>query len=301
MLGSPCNMRLTNGFVLLMLACVSAQFLCLPEILRSSRTNFVVFESHSLLHGKHPTIRCSAPPTVREVGYGCLASRAVASSTVLFCFCMGSSRGACFRKRNLVRRAGFQGSGLTGKWGCFKTEGDIDAYWKATGLPWLARKGLQLMDWGAGKNQNIREFSQEGDNIKMQYSFDGPGLGGLGFTETYEVGKGVQQITRMGGAKILVEPSWESDKVLRVQNMNPAKQTTGWAKTLLSGWFRKLNNCKIKNLIALTLNFDLSFSFSQFSVQEARTRRHSSRWLMAKRKKCPREMQLDERQINLVT
>lgn len=91
------------------------------------------------------------------------------------------------------------------------------------------------MDWGAGKNQNIREFLQEGDSIRMEYSFDGPGLGGLGFTETYTVGNGIQEITRMGGAKILVDPSWESDKVLRVQNMNPAKQTKGWAKTLLSG------------------------------------------------------------------
>jgi len=131
--------------------------------------------------------------------------------------------------------AGFSGTGLSGKWGCFKTEGDIDAYWKATGLPWLARKGLQLMDWGAGKNQNIREFSQEGDSIKMEYSFDGPGLGGLGFTETYSVGKGVQQITRMGGAKILVDPVWESDTVLRVTNMNPAKQSEGWAKSLIPG------------------------------------------------------------------
>eukprot|EP00438_Fugacium_kawagutii_P006547 Skav222203 [mRNA] locus=scaffold1745:141715:142751:- [translate_table: standard] len=140
------------------------------------------------------------------------------------------------RKRDLVGcNAGFEGSGLSGKWGCYKTEGDIDGYWKATGLPWLARKGLQLMDWGAGKNQNIREFSQDGDSIKMEYSFDGPGLGGLGFTETYTVGNGIQEITRMGGAKILVNPAWESDSVLRVQNMNPAKQTQGWAKTLLSG------------------------------------------------------------------
>ena len=130
----------------------------------------------------------------------------------------------------------FSRSFLSGKWGCYKTEGDIDGYWKATGLPWLARKGLQLMDWGAGKNQNIREFLQEGDKIKMDYSFDGPGLGGLGFTEAYTVGSGVQEITRMGGAKILVDPAWESDSVLRVQNMNPAKQTKGWAKTLLSGW-----------------------------------------------------------------
>ena len=135
-----------------------------------------------------------------------------------------------------ARCAGFEGSGLSGKWGCYKTEGDIDAYWKATGLPWLARKGLQLMDWGTGKNQNVREFLQDGDKIKMDYSFDGPGLGGLGFTESYTVGSGVQEITRMGGAKILVDPAWESDSVLRVQNMNPAKQTKGWAKTLLSGW-----------------------------------------------------------------
>lgn len=91
------------------------------------------------------------------------------------------------------------------------------------------------MDWGAGKNQNIREFLQDGNSIKMEYSFDGPGLGGLGFTETYTVGDGVQQITRMGGAKILVDPAWESESVLRVQNMNPAKQTKGWAKTLISG------------------------------------------------------------------
>ena len=114
------------------------------------------------------------------------------------------------------RFAGFGGSGLSGKWGCYKTEGDIDGYWKATGLPWLARKGLQLMDWGAGKNQNIREFSQKADDIEMEYSFQGPGLGALGFTEKYKVGNGTQVITRMGGAKILVDPVWESDSVLRV-------------------------------------------------------------------------------------
>ncbi len=152
------------------------------------------------------------------------------------------------KRLDVVRcQAGFEGSGLTGKWGCYKTEGDIDAYWKATGLPWLARKGLQLMDWGAGKNQNIREFLQDGDSIKMAYSFDGPGLGGLGFTETYTVGNGIQEISRMGGAKILVDPAWESDSVLRVQNMNPAKQTQGWAKTLLSGPFKIdiLNPCVV--------------------------------------------------------
>ncbi|CAJ1328604.1 unnamed protein product [Effrenium voratum] len=139
------------------------------------------------------------------------------------------------RRTSTSRGAGFGGKGLSGKWGCFETEGDIDAYWKATGLPWLARKGLQLMDWGAGKNTNIREFAQEGDQITMQYSFEGPGLGGLGFTETYTVGSGVQEITRMGGAKIMVEPVWESESVLRVTNMNPAKQTKGWAKTLITG------------------------------------------------------------------
>ncbi|OLP86396.1 hypothetical protein AK812_SmicGene32513 [Symbiodinium microadriaticum] len=133
------------------------------------------------------------------------------------------------------RSAGFGGSGLSGKWGCYKTEGDIDAYWKAAGLPWLARKGLQLMDWGAGKNQNVREFAQEADDIEMEYSFQGPGLGGLGFTEKYKVGNGVQEITRMGGAKILVDPVWESDSVLRVTNMNPAKQTQGWTKSVLGG------------------------------------------------------------------
>lgn len=153
-----------------------------------------------------------------------------------FLSCVFCGRVPGLRKRAIVGcNAGFEGSGLTGKWGCYKTEGDIDGYWKATGLPWLARKGLQLMDWGAGKNQNIREFSQDGDSIKMEYSFDGPGLGGLGFIETYTVGNGIQEITRMGGAKILVNPAWESDSVLRVQNMNPAKQTQGWAKTLLSG------------------------------------------------------------------
>eukprot|EP00440_Ansanella_granifera_P042108 gb/GFBE01045645.1/.p1 GENE.gb/GFBE01045645.1/~~gb/GFBE01045645.1/.p1 ORF type:complete len:257 (+),score=53.03 gb/GFBE01045645.1/:1-771(+) len=142
----------------------------------------------------------------------------------------------CRERGGVLRRAGsLGGNGLSGRWGCYKTEGDIDAYWKATGLPWLARKGLQLMDWGAGKNQNVREFTQSGDDIKMEYSFVGPGLGGLGFTETYTVGKGVQEITRMGGAKILVDPTWESESTLRVTNMNPAKQTEGWAKSLVSG------------------------------------------------------------------
>ena len=120
------------------------------------------------------------------------------------------------RRSRVLRLAGFGGSGLSGKWGCYKTEGDIDAYWKAAGLPWLARKGLQLMDWGAGKNQNVREFTQKEDDIQMEYSFQGPGLGGLGFTETYKVGDGIQEITRMGGAKIYVEPVWESDSILRI-------------------------------------------------------------------------------------
>ena len=123
------------------------------------------------------------------------------------------------------RSAGFGGSGLSGKWGCYKTEGDIDAYWKAAGLPWLARKGLQLMDWGAGKNQNVREFAQAADDIEMDYSFQGPGLGGLGFTEKYKVGNGVQEITRMGGAKILVDPVWESDSVLRVTSLSSARSS----------------------------------------------------------------------------
>lgn len=118
-------------------------------------------------------------------------------------------------------RAGFGGKDLTGKWGCFKTEGDVDAYWKAAGLPWFARKGLEAMEWGAGKNTNYREFLQEGNDVKMEYSFDGPGMGGLGFTETYTVGKGVQKITRVGGATILVDPVWESDSVLKVSNMSP--------------------------------------------------------------------------------
>lgn len=43
----------------------------------------------------------------------------------------------------------------------------------------------------------------------------------------------------MGGAKIMVEPVWESESVLRVTNMNPAKQTKGWAKTLITGTHRK--------------------------------------------------------------
>eukprot|EP00933_Yihiella_yeosuensis_P061800 TRINITY_DN64657_c0_g1_i1.p1 TRINITY_DN64657_c0_g1~~TRINITY_DN64657_c0_g1_i1.p1 ORF type:complete len:281 (-),score=46.45 TRINITY_DN64657_c0_g1_i1:198-1040(-) len=131
-----------------------------------------------------------------------------------------------------MRAAGFD---VSGNWGCYKTEGDIDAYWKATGLPWLPRKGFQLMEWGAGKNTNFRKFTQTGDEIKMEYSFDGPGLGGLGFTETYTVGKGVQQITRMGGAKIYVEPLWESESVLKVTNMAPDKQTENWAAGLVTG------------------------------------------------------------------
>lgn len=132
--------------------------------------------------------------------------------------------------------SGFGGAGLTGRWGCVKIDGDVDEYWKACGLPWLARKGLQLMDWGATeKNQNIREFTQTGDDIEMKYSFKGMGLGGLGFTETYRVGGGVQEITRMGGAKMFVDPTWDSGNILQVTNMAPEKQTAGWTKSVLMG------------------------------------------------------------------
>jgi len=135
------------------------------------------------------------------------------------------------RARSFLPRAA---SNIAGTWGCVKTEGDIDAYWKACGLPWLARKGLQLMDWGAGKNQNVRKFMQQGDAITMEYSFTGPGLGGLGFTENYVVGEGVQEIKRMGGAKILVDPVWDGD-TLRITNSSPTKQTKGWAQSLMGG------------------------------------------------------------------
>lgn len=126
---------------------------------------------------------------------------------------------------------------LTGRWGCFKTEGDIDAYWKACGLPWFARKGLEAMDWGAGKNTNYREFSQDGDSITMEYSFDGPGMGGLGFSETYVVGKGVQEITRMGGATILVDPVWEGG-VLKIINRTPPDSSIAFG--FVPKAFRKL-------------------------------------------------------------
>merc|ERR1712113_89573 len=99
-----------------------------------------------------------------------------------------------------------------------------------------ARKGLQLMDWGATeKNQNIREFTQTGDDIEMKYSFKGFGLGGLGFTETYRVGGGVQEITRMGGAKLFVDPKWVSGDILQVTNTMPEKQTAGWTKSVMMG------------------------------------------------------------------
>jgi len=126
---------------------------------------------------------------------------------------------------------------LAGKWGCFKTEGDIDAYWKACGLPWFARKGLEAMDWGAGKNTNYREFSLDGDSITMEYSFDGPGMGGLGFTERYVVGKGVQEITRMGGATILVDPVWE-DGSLKITNRTPPDSSIAFG--FVPKAFRKL-------------------------------------------------------------
>lgn len=209
---------------------------------RQPQHNFVVFQ-----HGPSPRLSPhhgllrertrnspAFPSKVAQIPR--LSALAVSASALLWSSVLCGRTPTSKKRLEVVRcYAGFQGSGLTGKWGCYKTEGDIDGYWKATGLPWLARKGLQLMDWGAGKNQNIREFLQDGNSIKMEYSFDGPGLGGLGFTETYTVGDGVQQITRMGGAKILVDPAWESESVLRVQNMNPAKQTKGWAKTLISG------------------------------------------------------------------
>eukprot|EP00930_Biecheleria_cincta_P070716 TRINITY_DN58330_c0_g1_i1.p1 TRINITY_DN58330_c0_g1~~TRINITY_DN58330_c0_g1_i1.p1 ORF type:complete len:298 (+),score=46.18 TRINITY_DN58330_c0_g1_i1:30-923(+) len=146
----------------------------------------------------------------------------------------GALRGRQLSRVKAHASGSLEAGGLNGKWGCVKTEGDIDAYWKACGLPWLARKGLQLMDWGAGKNQNVREFTQTGNDIKMDYSFTGPGLGGLGFTETYTVGKGVQDITRMGGAKILVDPIWDGSALV-ITNALPAKQTEGWAKGLLGG------------------------------------------------------------------
>jgi len=131
---------------------------------------------------------------------------------------------------------GFGGTGLTGKWGCVKIDGNVDEYWKACGLPWLARKGLQLMDWGTTeKNQNVRKFTQNGDDIEMKYSFKGFGLGGLGFTETYRVGGGVQEITRMGGAKMFVDPKWVDGNILQVTNASPEEQTAGWTKSVLMG------------------------------------------------------------------
>ena len=170
------------------------------------------------------TVPClRGKPTVATVGAAGTASAPLSSGSAQrtnqfsnLAFTLGLSAFALRRRSRVPRMAGFGGSGLSGKWGCYKTEGDIDAYWKAAGLPWLARKGLQLMDWGAGKNQNVREFAQKEDDIEMEYSFQGPGLGGLGFTEKYQVGSGVQEITRMGGAKIFVDPIWESDSILRV-------------------------------------------------------------------------------------
>lgn len=227
--------------------CMIAVMMLCRTLMRTQGNNFLMPQHTALQSRLFSRWHTATPPVfhsknAREHGADPSRLWAFAAPTVAVLVTGYALCGRCqgLQKRlDVVRcQAGFEGSGLTGKWGCYKTEGDIDAYWKATGLPWLARKGLQLMDWGAGKNQNIREFLQDGDSIKMAYSFDGPGLGGLGFTETYTVGNGIQEITRMGGAKILVDPAWESDSVLRVQNMNPAKQTKGWAKTLISGPFK---------------------------------------------------------------
>jgi len=224
--------------------CLIAVMMLCRALMRTQGNNFLMPQHIALQNRMFSRWHSATPPVFHSENarqYGTDPSKlwAFAAPSIAVVVTGYALCGRCqgLQKRlDVVRcQAGFEGSGLTGKWGCYKTEGDIDAYWKATGLPWLARKGLQLMDWGAGKNQNIREFLQDGDSIKMAYSFDGPGLGGLGFTETYTVGNGIQEITRMGGAKILVDPAWESDSVLRVQNMNPAKQTKGWAKTLISG------------------------------------------------------------------
>lgn len=161
-------------------------------------------------------------------------SRLAVHRQALGAVCGGALQGRQLSRVKAHASGSLEAGGLNGKWGCVKTEGDIDAYWKACGLPWLARKGLQLMDWGAGKNQNVREFTQTGNDLKMDYSFTGPGLGGLGFTETYTVGKGVQDITRMGGATILVDPVWDGSSLV-IANALPAKQTEGWAKGLLGG------------------------------------------------------------------
>jgi len=240
-LGNARNVVQTMGpcFLVLMLLW-SAKSSCGTS--RQPENSFVVLQHglsprlspHHVFLGASQQTRNSPAFVSKVVPTPTISALAVSASALLCSVLCG--RTPLKKRLEVVRcHAGFQGSGLTGKWGCYKTEGDIDGYWKATGLPWLARKGLQLMDWGAGKNQNIREFLQDGNSIKMEYSFDGPGLGGLGFTETYTVGDGIQQITRMGGAKILVDPAWESESVLRIQNMNPAKQTKGWVKTLISG------------------------------------------------------------------
>lgn len=124
--------------------------------------------------------------------------------------------------------------GLSGAWGAYECEGDIDAYWKAVGLPWLARKGFELMDWGCSpKTTNMREFCQKGDEIEMNYYFTG--VGGLGFVEKYKVGAGVQEITRLGGSKVLVEPVWEAENVLKVTNMMPDKSVLDVHRFFLTG------------------------------------------------------------------
>eukprot|EP00929_Paragymnodinium_shiwhaense_P010072 TRINITY_DN11455_c0_g1_i1.p1 TRINITY_DN11455_c0_g1~~TRINITY_DN11455_c0_g1_i1.p1 ORF type:complete len:291 (+),score=77.20 TRINITY_DN11455_c0_g1_i1:153-1025(+) len=124
--------------------------------------------------------------------------------------------------------------GLSGAWGSYECEGDIDAYWKAVGLPWLARQGFKLMDWGCSpKTTNMREFRQTGDDIEMNYYFTG--VGGLGFIEKYTVGAGIQEITRMGGSKILVEPIWEAENVLKVTNMSPDKSVLDIHRFYLQG------------------------------------------------------------------
>jgi len=147
----------------------------------------------------------------------------------------GTRRAGERRARGVV--ACNAGLDLSGKWGCFKTEGDIDAYWKACGLPWFARKGLEAMDWGAGKNTNYREFTQDGDSITMEYSFDGPGMGGLSFTERYVVGNGMQEINRMGGATILVDPIWDGGS-LKITNRTPPESAISFG--FVPKAFRKL-------------------------------------------------------------
>uniref|UniRef100_A0A7S2K7I6 Uncharacterized protein n=1 Tax=Zooxanthella nutricula TaxID=1333877 RepID=A0A7S2K7I6_9DINO len=101
---------------------------------------------------------------------------------------------------------------FAGSWLCSRVEGDVEGFMEALGLSWATRYAAYLIDYGVGVAS--RTVRQDGDYVEIEVS-SGPAQ----FVQTYSVGRG-QQKTEGPEGEALVTPTWESDDVLRVEQLN---------------------------------------------------------------------------------